>query len=266
MPAEITSANIAMVGNDCADAIYWAWSQMSARIQYVQTHSSICVNGIIPVGNYQLANHEATKDTCTINSPQVMYEAYACLQPGDAVLYAPGHIRMAAEAAYVYRNPDGTINPVKSYVITHEQGAGCDLLPQRHSTCLVNGKYTFASLLQNYYIPITIEAFGEVKSDEIQVSTSNTDLTKTGVAAGVISSNYRINYVTVEIIDASGKVLLDAFGSPNVNDTHITTFDLSEFKPQVEALALAAGKTYTYKVTLCVASQEVPVQSFQFTA
>ena len=266
MPEEITSSNVAMVGNDCADAIYWAWSQISAQIKYVQTHSAICVNGIIPVGNYQLANNDATKDTCTLNGAQGMYEAYACIQPGDAVLYAPGHIRLAAEAAYVYRNADGTIDGLKSYIVTHEQGAACAELPKRHSTCLVNAKYTFASLFQGNYIPITIEAFGNAKADEIQVSASNTDLTKAGVAAGTVTSNYRINYVTVEILDAKGKVLLDAFGSPDVNDTHITTFDLAEFKPQVDALSLTAGQTYTYKVTLCVASQEVEVQSFQFTA
>ena len=72
--------------------------------------------------------------------------------------------------------------------------------------------------------------------------------------------------MTVEIKDANGNVLLDRFGSNSVNDKHVTTYDLTQFQTDVNALPLEIGKTYTYTVTACVGSREVEVQSFQFTA
>lgn len=253
-------------GSDCADSMYWAYSQISSKVTYTLTENAICTNGMLPVGGYDVTSTTSTAAICSDNGAEKMYEAYACVRPGDALLFGPGHFRMAAESAYVFRNADGTIDPQKSYIVTHEQGSLGYAMEARHSSCLTNTKYTFARLFADKYIPLTIEAF-TVGADEIQVSTTNTVTDKTGLAAGVVSSNYRINWVALKITDAAGKVIYNrTFFVFNDNESNTDSFDLSFFKEDIEALELVAGAQYTYTVEVGVASKTVPVQSFTFTA
>ena len=256
-----------LFGNDCADSMYWAYSQISSKVTYTLTKNAICTNGMLPVGGYEVTNTISTTDICAANGAEKMYEAYACTRPGDALLFAPGHIRMAAESAYVFRNADGSINPDKSYVLAHDQGAGFGATQiQNQSTCKTNTKYTFTQLFKGNYIPLTIEAFTE-GPDAVTVSTTNTATDKTGLAAGIVSSNYRLNWVTVKITDAAGAAVYSkTVYVSNNNEQDTTQFALSAFRAEINALKLTAGAQYTYAVEVGVASQATPVQSFTFTA
>lgn len=253
-------------GSDCADSMYWAYSQISSKVTYTLTNNGICTNGMLPVGGFDVTSTTSTADICKANGAEKIYEAYACVRPGDALLFAPGHFRMAAESAYVFRNADGTIDPDKSYIVTHEQGSLGYAMEARHSSCLTNTKYTFARLFADKYIPLTIEAF-TTGADEITVSTTNTAADKTGLASGIVSSNYRLNWVTLKITDSTGKETYNrTFFVFNDNESNTDSFDLSFFKEDINALGLVAGSMYTYSVEVGVASKTVPVQSFDFTA
>jgi hypothetical protein len=256
-----------LFGNDCADSMFWAYSQISSKVTYTLTRNAICTNGMLPVGGYEVTSTEKTADICAANGMQKMYEAYACTKLGDALLFAPGHIRMAAENAYVFRNADGSINPGLSYILTHEQGAAMgSTMEKRRSSCQTYTKYTFTQLFYANYIPLTIEAF-TAGADQVQVSTTNTATDTTGLAAGTVSSNYRINWVTLKIIDAAGAAAYNkTVFVTNDNNSNTDRFDLAAFKEEVDGIKLTAGAQYTYTVEVGVASQATQVQSFTFTA
>lgn len=266
LTADITG--LQQLGNDCADLVYWAWSQVEADLKYTLTNDAICVNGVLPVGDYNVNSIVATSDICSHNGKQVMYEAYAKLQMGDAVLYAPGgHMRLVAEAAYVFRNADGSIDPNKSYIVTHEQGAGCTNLDSTRTTCKVNGKYTFSTLFSGDYIPVTMEAYAKGEADVLTATISNKKLDKSGVGSGIITANYRPDKVTLRIEDSKGNTVLELVNFPS-DGTAKTTAALSVFRSAVKAklAELEAGKEYNYEVMLAAGGQEICVQTFKFTA
>lgn len=195
-----------LMGNDCADAIFWALQRVSASPSYTLTDGMICENGMIAVGKYEVVknskNKNSTKETCQKNGEKVMYEAYAKIKLGDAVVKGPeGHTRLAAENAYVYRNSDGSINGEKSYIITHEQGARVSTMPDYHTTCKVNGRNTFATLFEKDYVPVTIPEYEKGEKTPVELSIdSKTDIkTLTDLSKATVTSNYRINFVTLTL-------------------------------------------------------------------
>lgn len=255
-----------MLGNDCADAVYWAWSLVSAEISFVLTKDAICRGGTYPVGSYYPNSVTSTAEICTYNGKDVMYESYAQIKMGDALLLGPGHIRMAAESSYVFRNADGSIDPIRSYVLCHEQGAGTGAKQvQMHSTCQTYGKYTFQQLFASNYIPITIKAFEAGTADKVELSTTNKDLNYDGVGKGIIQSNYRINALTIRILDTRGNPVLDSSVFPS-SGSHTLQASLSTFRKELYALDLRSGRTYIYEVLATVAGQEQLVQTFRFKA
>ncbi len=253
-----------IIGNDCADAIYWAWSQFSPSITYTLTNNMICTNGTVSVGEYTLANHDLTADTCQLNGEAVMYEAYAQVKMGDGLLFAPGHLRMAAEAAYVYRNEDGSINPEKSYIRFHEQGSTMKV-EEHFSTCSVNKKATFAKLFSGNYIPVTIPEFAQGAAGEILVVCDTEANSFSDVFSGTITSNYRINWVTTELFDGEGNLLASDTIYPTAQK-HNDTFSLMLLSNTVRKDDLEAGKTYRIAVKVGVADQqEITVRDLTFT-
>ena len=258
------------IGNDCADAVYWAWAQVCGDISYTLTDNVLQDSSIVPVGGYTFDGNIATTPIVSQNGKTKIFAAYAKVQMGDGFLYAPGHARMAAEAAYVFRNADGTINGEKSYILMHEQGAGCKTLDTRHTTCNTYKKYTFDQLFKANYIPITIPNFAQATVDALTAATTNTDQTKSGVGVGVVSANARLERVTLKITDSTGKAVLDTFCHPVYGDhelaDHVTKQDLAVFADDIAAVKLEAGKQYTYSVYVSAVEQEVCVQTFQFTA
>ncbi len=255
-----------MFGNDCADSIYWALSQISAEVNYVLTKdaaSNMGSNGLYPVGGYTLAS--TTADICAANGKDVIYEAYAQTKLGDTLL-GTGHIRLAAENAYVFRDADGKIDPARSYLLLHEQGMPTKDLNKNHSSCQVFGKYTFQQLFANNYVPQTIKAYTQGE-DKIEVSTTNTATDKSGVCAGTVSSNYRLNNVTVKITDSTGAVVFEKTQFPlNNNTSNTDSYALSNFQADLNQVSLTAGAEYTYEVFVFVSGESVSVQSFKFTA
>jgi len=176
-------------------------------------------------------------------------------------------VKMVAEAAYVFRNEDGSINPNKSYILYHDQGhASQENVDTKHTTCKVFGKQTFASLFKGKYIPITVPPLANGKADVAEVTITNTDLTKNGVATGTISANARIQRIIIRITDSKGNEAVNYVNylhatSGIANSTSLNSLNKESFLEKLEP-----GKKYTYEVFANVVGQDVPVQKFEFTA
>lgn len=262
-----TKEGIEMFGNDCSDFVYWAWAQVEADIAFTLCKNCTVNNGVLPVGGYTMYMTGATLDSsiiCDRNGAQAIYEAYAQAKMGDAVVHAPGHIRLVAENAYIFRNEDGTIDPNKSYLITHEQGFGGNV--KNHSFCKTNHKYTFADLFRDDYIPVTMAQYAQGTRDELVATTTNEDLTIKGVGSGVIHCNYRPDKITMRVLDSNGNAVLELVDFASGLNIDNRYFALSEFREEVKAMKLESGKEYTYEVFVTAGAQEVCVQTYKFTA
>ncbi len=99
----------ARLGNDCADAVLWAWGQVSDSLTFRYTGNMVKAMGCVYLGDYVMSYINAsgttvtmadTKTTfpsidddftgtaaiCTFNGTDVMYEAYGMLQFGDVLV------------------------------------------------------------------------------------------------------------------------------------------------------------------------------------
>ena len=293
---------------DCADAVYWAWSQISADIRFSLTGNSLCQNGVLPVGDFKydpsLSTYATRSDFFAYvyknNDTQTMYEAYAQLKPGDALL-KNGHMIMAAAEPVIVRNADGTIHGAKSYILILEQNSKgyAQNDPNR-----VDRKYTFAELLGGYnsskntstiHIPLTIEAFTKGEDPEVVTVTAKENATTAEfMESGSIASNYRINAVQIRAKDDTGSFrevtvytynfvanngVGGDFEKPNngekVDMATLQTDRRGEFLDFFASLQLTSGKQYTYEIYVRVGDSDtyglysqnrLPVKSITFTA
>ena len=265
------------LGNDCADALYWAWATVSPSITYTLTENMILQNGTVRVGEYEETSHVSTADIVSANGDKTMYEAYAELKPGDALLYGPGHVRMAAEFPTVVRWTDGTINPDASYVVCHEQGL-LSSLNETHTTCGYRTVYTFRTLFKANYIPVTIPEFASGEPGKIETSVRYEKAAAgsfESVFTETVESNYRINYVRIVVQTAgedSAEVDAGQAGAAEVinycyfpcDGEHVSGLSLSNFRTQTGVGTLPAG-TYRYTLSIGIGPGEFTISSFEFT-
>ena len=115
-------------GLDCATFVYNAISRVS------QTNANTNMlyerdNNLYRLGDVKSADDHprvSDVDVVNVNDVETMYESYALLRKGDAVnrMRDDGsaiHARLVRDDAVVVRNPDGSIDPDKSYVPFIEQ-------------------------------------------------------------------------------------------------------------------------------------------------
>ncbi len=261
------------IGNDCADAVYWAWSQISSGIRFTLTNNALCYNGTIPVGNYAVigqvtSDAYTTQTVCENNGMQTMYEAYAMVKMGDGLLRAipNGHFQMAAADAVVVRNSDGTINGTSSYILIHEQGSKPNATSG--TTTSVNTKRTFAQIFNSHYIPVTIPAFTQGADAEQVFICNDADASLAEMAAnGFVTSNYRVNSVTLKVTDAANNTVTEVTKFPHATNSHNgNVVNLSVFAADVNGLALTAGEQYTYQITVHAGDADIIAQTVSFTA
>lgn len=282
------------IGNDCSLAAYWALSRVSDQISYEWTWTVFpdCNNGIIPCGDYDAYNSDDTGEIIERNTPDKIAEAIACLHIGDIILHAKngsGHVRLVAKNAVIYRAPDGTIDFMRSYLTTHEQGDGLlydnpKLGPSM--SWLLDHKYNFRRLFKEEFIPLTTQVLqtGIIPEQHVTYSCDRTGYD--AVNEGTISSNYRIISTNAKITETDGTEVFNQtiFTAVHAYDGHgngeeamkrisrldghtmplghqmrlkheynarvtIKDVDLSEFKPYFDTERLVPGKQYTYCVT-----------------
>lgn len=244
------------IGSDCSGALTVAWHKVSPIITSSKTDGGVCLfytTNIVPsqfnqwyygvrqVGDYQVDDAtwssgtkgaDVTSGGVTMNDygmttddifAQIgadgFYEAYAQTQMGDILNSSgtAGHARMAALDPVVIRKADGTIDPAKSYFVTHEQGDGLYERATTNSSWRINYRYTFEQLAyQNtegltgssgYYLPVSMDAFHDSSiAASGGIANTGSVLTGSNPLNWVLNSSYRIQSATLTIKDASGNV------------------------------------------------------------
>lgn len=289
------------IGNDCSLAAYWALSRVSDKISFEWTWTVFpdCGNGLLPCGDYDAYNSDDTGEIIERNTPDRIAEAIACLHIGDIILHAKdgsGHVRMVAKNAVVYRAPDGTIDFMRSYLTTHEQGDGLlynnpKIGPSQ--SWLIDHKYTFRRLFREEFIPLTTEALQTGIIPEQKVTYTCEKSGRAALNEGIVESNYRILSTHAVIAEEGNAPIFDQtiFTAVHAYDGHgngkkamerisylegkkmplghqmrlkhefnaretIRTVDLCDFKPYFDEEKLEPGKKYVYTVSVMLSTGE----------
>lgn len=266
------------IGSDCSACLYQAWMTVSNSVFFTSTRQmpEIYGKGPLTVGNYVCDfelqpvvkngnTYRLTDQYINATDYQVMMESYAAMRPGDAVVNqveAGGHTRMIASYPVVVRDQAGNINAEYSYVLTHEQGAGhyLDEEMTQYSSCKVNWKYTFGNLYQKWYVPIACPELVEGKMDTPVATLEGGCGGYAGMYTGMVQANYMIDAITLKIVDADGKVVLDKpyfvgvkdpdyFGGMDLCRGFLTSADLADLARFLPEVSFTQGKEYSYTVT-----------------
>ncbi len=256
--------NIARLGNDCADAVFAAWTTVSSSVTFQNAANMTPKNGCIPVGDYKTVSEDAgdygiTKDICVENGEETMFAAYALLQKADGLSVntkGGAHAMLVSEVNVVEK--DGKIDPEESYVLVHEQ-AGSFIKAQetRYEEALgqdvyvmggVDRKYTFQRLFKAGYLPVTCKEFidpAPLAVETVTDSEAGLPMDKNTMFDGAFVSNYRIVAVTLEILDGQGGVVQTATCYSGGGDRNI--FLLSRFQNELEQ-SVMSGEQALYKL------------------
>ena len=223
-----------IIGSNCSYGPGWAWNRVSNSIKlYTMAHYTPS-NGALLVGPYtydesQIAIHEknSTPKIIQQNGAEVMYQSYAAMLPGDGLYSSSAyHVQMCSIAPVVVKNPDGTINPDKSYLHLCEQetdgtSGWLDPIMQSNGVPMrtlgtLDVKVTFKQMLDKGYIPFTIpELVGKetVEPGKAWIGSSSTafengmDISLSDISKRILRGNYVISNVHLEVKDASGKIV-----------------------------------------------------------
>lgn len=280
------------IGSDCSTSTCLALQTVSPTVCYSQTQDQVPAfgKGTYTVGPYQLDpslnlnNAHKTKDHCEYNGEEVMFESYAQMRMGDAVVYwhdGAGHSRLAVADAVVVRDESGKIDGNYSYVTMTEQGRSInDEVNGIYTSWTANYNYNFASLYSKYYIPTTIEEFITGQFPEIDCYLEGgVEDSRFGLTTGTIRSNYSIDSVTMVITDQQGnevynhrifttssKMTLDGTNHSR-NRAAIKEYNLASFAtPLQQQVAFEQGKTYHATIYAnLMTGDEIPVHAVTFT-
>ena len=272
------------VGNDCSGAVTNAWSQISTSVS-ASTSSGCCPYfGVVPVGNYNFnapinPSNNRVLDTAVVtesNGEQVMYEAYAMLQPGDAAYHQEypstrgNHIRMVV-SVNVVRNSDGTINGNSSTITMLEQtrtlinDGKTETHPVTGETIYViggvNTTHKFSTLFSQHYIPVTIKELRDpTPVEETWVEDSlEEEASIDNLFTGIISSNRYTDSVQITIYNDNGDIVQQSTGRKSRSYSkryHMERFineKPGSFKGNLDLDALEPGNyrcTVTLKLTI----------------
>lgn len=280
------------IGSDCSTSTCMALQTVSPTVCYTQTQDQVPAfgKGTYTVGPYvldpslNLNNAHKTKDHCDYNGEEVMFESYAQMRMGDAVVQwydGAGHSRLAVADAVVVRDENGKINGNYSYVTMTEMGhSNTDDVNMTYTAWCREWDYSFSNLLGKYYIPTTIEEFITGEFPEIDCKlVGGVEDSRFGLTTGTIQSNYSIDSVTMVITDESGKevynhrifttsskMTLDGTNHSR-NRAPCKEYNLSSFAtPLQQQVAFERGETYHATIYAnLMTGDEIPVHQVTFT-
>lgn len=284
-----TQPTEAVISNDCADSLFWAWAKVSTSISFPYTQKMSSYTGCVKVGDYKwddMGKFEgSTKPILQENGEQVMYKAYSQLQKGDGmVLYTKssgGHAVMVCEAVTVMNGK--YIDGEKSYVRILEQISSNlngqvtyydeELGVECYAACGYDDIWTFETIYNKGYLPITCkELIDPAPLAEQVVSDTATTYTQKNMYSGRITSPYRISGLTYTIYDQEGRAVQQA--TYFVREKEMFDVDLYQFENSLEqdyrqgAINIDALPNGTFKCVLtCQISTGsiIEVRSFDIT-
>ena len=240
-----------VMSSACSRGCQWGWnrvcnsSNLSWMTTYEQGQSNIVLVGpyTYTPNKYSFKHGDGTVQIIKENGPQTMYESYANMKIADGIYTSSGyHVMMCSQAPVVERWPDGTIDPLRSYMLVLEQdavGSGSDSknYEQPNGVTLrplggVDNKYTFQQLLDKGYVPFTIkELIGEdpVEAGKAWIGTevnpveNGKDISLQEMFNKTLFGNYALCTVDFQVKTPDGKVLMSY--SPDI-DTYPSDYDV----------------------------------------
>ena len=284
-PFSGTGSTTARISNDCSSSVCQSWARIDASVDMVSTKFMVPDRGFLRVGDYESnpADNTDSDKTLAKNGKARMYEAYALLQTGDAVVCRAansGHVMMAVET-HVVRTDDGTIDGAASTLTVLEQSReffkenefyfdealGEDVWAWYG----VDKVYTFDKLFEIAYLPVTCkELVDPAEPEETWVRDSETRFDKESLCRGVITSNRFLDSAIMAITDAAGNPV--QHGILVAQRSAIRQIDLARFVTEDPALlqssidpdALAPGR-YTCTLTVRLSKgTTVDLRKFEF--
>ena len=277
----------ARLGNDCADAVSWAWGFVSPTMNFTQTYDMTEANGCVKVGEFTCdpVKHSYTKEVTQQNGLEVMCKAYAQLQPGDAVVHnnSPESHAMLISQVHVATDANGNLDMMNSYVNVIHQTSGNlynektyydEKLGEMVYYCGgVDDEYLFIDLFNGGYLPFTcVELIDPAPIEEPQILDSEETLGVQNIAYGVLMSNYVMSYVTITITDEAGNETQK--GACFVVEAELKTFDIGHFTMaqeqdvmigKITPEELKPGNYHCTMVVKLATGTDITVRDFDFT-
>jgi len=265
------------MGVDCSSSIFLTYEKiLGIDVDVVYTQHMIPGHnrGFYPVGLYngylKDYDYDDTRLIIDQSTEEAMCEAYALLKKADTLvrrLNAKGHSRMVYSEPVVVRTQAGKIVPEKSYITFIDQNLNLKKTDDgRFTTWTIDEKWTFADMLKEGYIPVTVEPFFVnymELTDVLKAYGAPTADSFKGEMTGMIVSTANLSTIKMKIFDAEGKEIASQNGMMQ-RDRHY--FDLSAFDFKKAAADLEKGKSYTLAVSVKNSEESKDVVNFNFTA
>lgn len=282
--------NRARIGNDCADAVFWAWAQVSDSINFGSTKFMTEKYGCLKIGDYKFQGESyagtKTANVCLATGEQEMFRCYAQMQKGDGMVRitgsGAGHAVMTVSVNVEYA-ADGTIDGAASYATILEQTSTCERSGEETyfltdvgnvTLCeILDKKWDFNELFKKGYLPVTCKELVDASPREkVSVTDSVDEPTASNMFTGTVTSNYRICYVTITICDRKGNLVQEATCYPMQSEMY--GFNMIHFADPIEqpmmqgSIALDELEAGAYKCTYsCLLSngESVIFRTFDFS-
>ena len=279
----------ATLGNDCSSSIELAWDYVGSNIQLANTTYMTKMYGYLPVGKYKSSETQnvMTPDTCKSNGIAVMSEAYTGLQKADAVVKRDatwGHTMMIVEN-HVVRGTDGAVDPENSYVtVLHQTSSYMKKEAKVFDPALgedvyiiygIDDKYTYQSLFDQGYLPVTCDVFVDpAPVEDVYVRDTEKEYSFDNILKGQFVSNRILSAVTITITDDSGNVVMKGTCYERRQTClPILSFDLQRFETQMPEVqrgkidldALAPGNYHCTHVVRDAHGVCYTMRDFDFT-
>ncbi len=249
-------------GSTCASSLKVAYRYVSSAVAFGGTPNILphAGKGTVPVGDYQWqaatpAEQTLTRDIIRASTTNAILEAYALLQPADAIATRRpargainGHGRMVAAAPVVVRTVTGQIDPQASSLQVIEQTSTFEKKDDGFTTWRINKEYTFAALLAQGYVPLTVEEFKRGRMADARIKVTGLTLPESLGASrrltGEVASNFFLSEVNAVVYDAAGRVVAQSQQYPEAKSCHLAQASFDH-----ELTGLPAG---TYRFVLAI--------------
>ena len=282
------------VGNDCSSFAQQCYAVVSDEVQFYRSRTqfpnygfgTIAVGdwvwdiGVQPDGYVDSTIKEFIEPT----GVEQMYECYAQARAGDMLgntIPAGGHCRIVVEDPVVMLDAEGNMDYENSYFITCEQTAFTDFENEDGSTytssCRYDTKYTFAELMKDGYVPMTVECLVTSTTDVSEATVEDTVDGRLGLTTGIVTATRNLDSVEMVITDDAGNEILrqrmfvTAGKTTDSNSEYLVirkvpkTYDLANFTAAVSQIDWDLSKTYHCTITaLLTCGDEVVAREFDF--
>ncbi|MBQ7968218.1 MAG: hypothetical protein IJ292_00140 [Clostridia bacterium] len=263
-----------LIGNHCSSSMARAFQQLISNGNMGGTKPQKSYAGIFKFPNdikipYELYGDAYDSfDIWNHNSKAKIYEAYGMMKPGDVIYFSKktgsGHVRMVSQESIIVYDEYGMIDGEKSEVIVIEQTNTWDKTVDIPTTWFVNRHYSFDTLYEKHFMPITLEIYsnGEKSKDAyiIYDGENNADTIKNGVK-GTVTCTFPLDYAYATIKDKDGKVVRKSLTYNVMNKYNL---NLEDMNADLDIATLPSG-TYTFKYRVAIARGGVDFESFEFT-